>query len=556
MIKKAVFKRRKWEETKVLIIDEISMIHPDFFKLVNEVGQLVRGSRSPFGGLQIVLTGDFLQLPPVDKENNDPGFIFQTDVWDELDLKTVMLTKIIRQESDNMFKNILNKIRIGDIDDEVKQYMRNLYLKSQHKKPGENITMLYTHNVHVDDLNLKRLNALNTAEKTFISIDSGPKKDQLDQLVIAPRELKLKIDAIVMLLKNTRFEDKYLANGSIGRVVSWDDDEKNAKVTVEFDGGYVNDFGLESFDVERQGQVVAKRRQVPLKLAWATTIHKSQGLTLSNVAMDLSSCFAPGHAYVALSRAKSAEGIHLINYDLSNFIANPSAVRFIRKLRLAQRKEFGQEYDDTIMPNSPSKGYDSPLNDTLPTSTITSTSHVLNTMNSNSIVNTPSHKIEREFPAIVGDFDSYFKKEPKTEENFNSSNHFENVNSNNKNNPFIVNKTVSSTFKTPRQKQISVILTDEKGSYQKRVVDLSKTSKPPQIIEKQNSFTEISPKTNDNSEQVIITNGRRLPMPKCPLHGSLMELFNDNPNLDRDYTQKAIRFKCDKGCIIAFKGVV
>jgi ATP-dependent exoDNAse (exonuclease V) alpha subunit len=330
--------RKKLKMAKMLAIDEISMISPSVFDLVNELLKAVRQNDKPFGGLQLLLFGDFLQLPPINKDNqasNDYQFCFQSKAWAELNPKLVILETVFRQ-SDANFVKLLNNIRLGKINQEDIEILNSrIGLEIDHNaiKP----TILCTHNAQVEVINQVELKKIVSNSQSFNAKFSGDsnKIDFLKKNCLAGEKLELKIGAQVMMLKNTYQKDGVI-NGSLG--IIRDFSKKNNYPIVEFNNGTIltispEIWALEKFDEQKREIIVeAEMSQIPLILAWAITVHKSQGMTLDKVKCDLSKVFADGQIYVALSRVRSLEGLYIDSLDFSRIKTNADIVKFYSKL--------------------------------------------------------------------------------------------------------------------------------------------------------------------------------------------------------------------------------
>lgn len=308
-----------------LVIDEISMLDADMLDLLEQVLVLARECDQPFGGVQMIFIGDFLQLPPVSKKGA-AKFAFNADSWNGADVEVRLLTKVFRQE-DEHFSGILNKIRFGETDEEVYQFLKERH-KAVDPDPDHPPCILHTHNAGCEKKNLSELAKLPGDEIILEATESSKHENfakQLDKDCLAPRNLHLKIGARVMLLANYNLA-RGLANGSLG-IVEWISREE---IEVMFDNGEKCSILEHDYELIRGDEVVAARKQFPLRLAWAITIHKSQGMTLPKVEAHLAECFAMGQSYVALSRAKTAEGLFLRGGS-ANIEAHPKAIRFYQQ---------------------------------------------------------------------------------------------------------------------------------------------------------------------------------------------------------------------------------
>ncbi|XP_053677644.1 ATP-dependent DNA helicase PIF1 [Anopheles nili] len=330
-----------WRKCKRLIIDEVSMIDADYFEKIEAVARYVRKNNKPFGGIQLILCGDFFQLPPVNKvmdrsqrgqfsQGADGGgrvrFCFESKVWPECIQMSYEL-RIVHRQRDQEFVSILNSIRIGRVTDEITERLRKT-ASQRIETEGILATQLCSHTSEVDAINHAKLENLRSEEKIYDAKDSDPySTKQLDQLVPAPAKLTLKIGAQVMLLKNFNIAEG-LVNGARGVVLNF----VQGLPLVKFKHRELL-VRSEKWTVKTGAGMVMTRTQLPLKLAWAFSIHKSQGLTLDCVELSLSKVFEAGQAYVALSRAQSLESIRVLDFDLRQVWANTKVLEFYRNLR-------------------------------------------------------------------------------------------------------------------------------------------------------------------------------------------------------------------------------
>ncbi|GHJ87381.1 hypothetical protein NliqN6_3783 [Naganishia liquefaciens] len=371
----------RWLKARVLIIDEVSMVDGELFDKLNKVGQKLRKKLKPFGGIQLVVTGDFFQLPPVNK-GGEPNFVFEAETWEEAIDKSINLTKVFRQR-DETFVKMLNEMRFGTLTAQSIAKFESLRTPRRYND-GIEPTSLYPTRRQVDAENERRLKTLPGESKIYRSRD-GPnaagstQSEQQKKLLenfMAPETIVLKIDAQVMMIKNL---DETLVNGSMGRVIgfcketefqitrtgSWrgetgglddadfenDDEEGHALlksklksipleeelpvVSFMIPGGGVRDYLVkrETFKTTAPNdEILASRSQLPLILAWAMSIHKSQGQTLERVKVDLGSVFEKGQAYVALSRATSLEGLQILGFSKAKVMAHPKVKEWSRTL--------------------------------------------------------------------------------------------------------------------------------------------------------------------------------------------------------------------------------
>ncbi len=294
---------KRIRETHVLIIDEISMLDGRMVSLVDTVCQTARNSSAPFGGIQVVAVGDFFQLPPVGRDGDDVMFAFDSRAWREAAFSVCYLSEQHRQE-DETFLSILSALRSGSIDADHRSTLRSRHLSSP-----EEMIKLYSHNVDVDRLNAAALEKLPGQSVTLPMRHQGAKAavEQLKRGCLSPEKLVLKIGAKVMFTKNN--PEKGFVNGTTG-VVEFFQKGTNYPV-VKVASGRVIVAEPMDWSMIVDGSPVAMVMQVPLRLAWAITVHKSQGMSLDAAFMDLSSAFAFGQGYVALSRVRTLDGLHL-----------------------------------------------------------------------------------------------------------------------------------------------------------------------------------------------------------------------------------------------------
>jgi len=305
------FIQNRLSRLKVLIIDEVSMISPDLFETIDRILRKFTGSSEPFGGVQIVLSGDFFQLPPISKSLREERFIWQTALWGQSELKVCYLTDKYRQDDQKLIQ-ILDEIRGGHVSEDSMNVFRSCYKREF--KDGFEITRLYTHNADVDSINEQELGLLEGEEVVYDSENGGAKKHQerIFKTSLVSPELKVKIGALVIFVKNNY--EKGFINGTLGKVVDFDYNT-GAPVVELFSGRKIVAHKMQ-WEVENdKGRIQATVKQVPLRLAWALTVHKSQGMTLDAAEIDLSKTFEVGQGYVALSRVKSIEGLRLMGLN-------------------------------------------------------------------------------------------------------------------------------------------------------------------------------------------------------------------------------------------------
>lgn len=270
------------------------------------------------------------QLPPVTKERENDSkevFAFESRAWAEAEIKTALLTKIFRQ-SDPEFAEALNSIRVGEVTPLVSRLLNSRYIKNRAPDPHPEIepVTIHTHNGDVEGINDARLAQLAGDAQDYKASDTGKEAGikLLEKNCLAPTVLRLKIGAQVMLLNNLDPANG-LANGSIGRVT-----KLGALPEVQFQNGARRLIEGHSWEIKDNGKVIAERAQLPLRLAWAITAHKSQGMTLDKIAVYLGKCFEDGQAYVALSRARTLDGLFIESGGRNSIRASEKAIAFYR----------------------------------------------------------------------------------------------------------------------------------------------------------------------------------------------------------------------------------
>ncbi len=328
--KEYLFKR--YEKTKVLVIDEISMLHPNMLDGIDRIARAMKGSDQPFGGIQIVLSGDFFQLPPIVRGEEELAFVTKSKAWKESDIRICYLEEQWRQ-NDSSLERILNEMRSGEVSVETKELLSQY---SEDKNIGDFVpTRLFTHNRNVDELNAVELSKL-PGDTYQYEMHSKGKKHIVENIIkgiLAPEVLSLKKNAVVMFVKNN-FEEGYV-NGTLGVVEEFDENDMPEVRT--FKGDLIKVSGAK-WIIEENGKVLGEVTQLPLRLAWAITIHKSQGMTLDCAEIDLSEAFVPGQGYVALSRLRSLEGLVLRGANDIAFMVHPNVLKMDISLKKESNK--------------------------------------------------------------------------------------------------------------------------------------------------------------------------------------------------------------------------
>lgn len=318
---------KRYNNVDVLVLDELSMMHGARLDMVNQVCKWLRENDKPFGGLQVVLTGDLFQLPPITRGDTAIDFAHLSQAWQELNPKICYLTEQHRQENDPLL-DLLEAMRRNEVED---AHFAALSERLGREAPQEvAITKLYSHNQDVEHINNDHLQALTSETKTFVMQTHGvqAKVDQLTKSVLAPEILELKKGAEVMFVANNFAEG--FVNGSRGTVVDFSD---NAPMVKLHRTGKIIKVVPHSWALEEDGKQKASVTQLPLRLAWAITIHKSQGMSLDSAEIDLSRAFTPGMGYVALSRVRSLNGVYLKGLNNTALVMHPSIFTFDETLR-------------------------------------------------------------------------------------------------------------------------------------------------------------------------------------------------------------------------------
>jgi ATP-dependent DNA helicase PIF1 len=367
LLVKQVLKSRKaslrWIETDVLVIDEVSMLTPELFEKIDQVGRKIRrNDRQPFGGLQLVLVGDFFQLPPVTKGKEDGEetiFLFESPLWKTLSPITYELTEIVRQK-DPVFQKVLNEARAGTISKKSLKVLASRF-GIDYKKELIQPTMVFTKRAEVDDINTSYLKKLTTERKiykaTTLLLPLACTRDlKLDDPFLQKAitkadyngpyssELVLAIGAQVMLIKNNT--ELGLVNGSRGVVTGYtlgedavvplnkEPDPSLLVPVVRFKNGVQIPIEYSQWEVPEFKGVM--RRQIPLRLGYAITVHKSQGSTLDCALIDVgSNTFEYGQAYVALSRVKDLDSLYIHDLEATAFKAHPKVIDFYSSLSVS-----------------------------------------------------------------------------------------------------------------------------------------------------------------------------------------------------------------------------
>lgn len=313
---------KRVRRSNVLIIEEISMLSGETLSMIDMVCRRIKDRPEPFGGMQVVLSGDFFQLPPIQKNNRenpdrvrqiliDPStrFAYRADVWEKMKPIICYLTEQHRQE-DGVFLNLLSAIRSNLFDKSHLAYL--LARKTEYSETPVDIPKFFSHNMNVDRINDEMLAKLSGEPRRFTMSGRGPKNlvSILKRGCLSPEILLLKTGAAVMFTKNSPKGN--FINGTLGKVEGFN--LSGSPVIRTITGRKIEATPME-WSVEENGKTKALVSQLPLRLAWAITIHKSQGMSLDEAVMDLSEVFELGQGYVALSRLKKLSGLHLLGWN-------------------------------------------------------------------------------------------------------------------------------------------------------------------------------------------------------------------------------------------------
>lgn len=318
--------RQSIADAKVLIIDEVSMLHHYRLDMVDAVLRRMHGVDKPFGGIQVVLCGDLFQLPPVSR-GTQAQYITESEAWNMMDIYVCYLNEQYRHEDDRLTQ-LLNEMRSGEVSEQSLEHL--VSCKNTQLALDIDPTKLYTHNVDVDVMNATELAKLSTKEKTFKMTAKGDKNvySALQKSCLAPQLLKLKQGAVVMFVQNNYA--KGYVNGTLGKVISFDSDGLPVVQTLQ---GKIITSSMGSWRVEEGNDVIAEINQLPLRLAWAITVHKSQGMTLDAAQIDLRKSFVLGMGYVALSRVRNMDNIKLLGLNQQALLVDPIVIDIDQRLR-------------------------------------------------------------------------------------------------------------------------------------------------------------------------------------------------------------------------------
>lgn len=349
-------KKPNWQKTDILIVDEVSMLSLKLFTILDLIAKKIKKQRTtPFGGIQIIFAGDFYQLPPVgdEEEPETQAFCFETPLWNEtFPLKNQIELQTIFRQTDDKYAKILNKLRIGKITNGAIATLEACVGKESN---GEVFpTILLPRRRDADALNSREIALLDKETEKCYKIKQVPEeelplsREQLQNLslftekereletqylidnIMAEKEIKLRKGAVVMCIANLNVEShRPIINGSQGVVIDYVDGYPQVKFAEDI----IEVIGPHTWSSERIAGIAVK--QIPLIYAWAVTIHKAQGLTLERALIDIGgNIFECGQTYVALSRVKSLEGLHLKGFDFKKIKVNKKVQAFYKQFQL------------------------------------------------------------------------------------------------------------------------------------------------------------------------------------------------------------------------------
>lgn len=339
-LKKKKYLRDQFKKAKVLIIDEISMLHKEQINAIDQVLTFCLDTNESFGGLQVVLCGDFFQLPPIGQygEKSRDKFAFMSTAWQNADFNICYLTQQYRQ-NDNTLNLILDEIRTGEVSEESKNHLKSA--ASTNFEAGIEPTKLYTHNEDVDFINNTHLADLPGKSRFYKAKTSGDKAlvAALKKTVLTQNDMPLRIGAKVMFVKNN--VDKGYINGTLGEIIEYS--TLGLPVVKTMDNERIIASPEEWSIEDEKGNPLASYKQIPLRLAWAITVHKSQGMTLDAAELDLGRTFERGQGYVALSRLRDIKMLRLVNFNSVSLMVDSLAMKADKRFQ-----ELANELDDTL----------------------------------------------------------------------------------------------------------------------------------------------------------------------------------------------------------------
>ncbi len=306
-----------------VVIDEISMLSGATLYAAEQIARRLRNSDAPWGGLRIIAVGDFAQLPPVTSGMMQKDWAFLHDVWRESDFQPALLSTVMRTQ-DTDFLDILNFVRAGEVNDTVRNFLNARMDTASQETEG---TRLYPHRAKADEYNLRRLHSIPGTIRSFETQYKGDARlfESAKRSMPIPDVLQIKEGALIMMRKNDISGERLFVNGTLGHITHIGEDLLQIKLL----SGDVIEVEQEKFSsLDGDGKEVMSAWNFPVTLAWATTIHKAQGASLDRMIVDLASLWEPGQAYVALSRVRSTDGLHIERWTPSSIKAEPLVTAF------------------------------------------------------------------------------------------------------------------------------------------------------------------------------------------------------------------------------------
>jgi len=333
--------RKNVGDARVLIIDEVSMLSGPTLAAAEAVCREVKENNLPFGGLQVILTGDFFQLPPISRNLTRIPFAYESETWLRLDPAICYLTEQYRQK-DHKFLEVLAAMRSNRCDDSHRNLIRTRIFPPENMP--EDVPRLFPHNANVDQINSRRLAKLPGQLFSFRMEAAGPKPlvEFLRKSCLSPEFLELKKGAAVMFTKNNQ-QGKFV-NGTLGKIIGFGTASGQPVVETR-DGNKITAEPVE-WAIEEGGRKIAKISQIPLRLAWAITVHKSQGMTMDGAVVDLSAAFEYGQGYVAFSRVRTLAGLHLLGINDQAFMVHPEVLEKDFEFRILSERT-GEKFEAT-----------------------------------------------------------------------------------------------------------------------------------------------------------------------------------------------------------------